>query len=76
MMAKRTKRYLLNKMATSPIRSREEVYNNPDPKIDLDFPGFPHGQSKPQLINPKTEEQKKTAATEVKDGEKTFQNNQ
>jgi hypothetical protein len=76
MMAKRTKRYFLNKTATSPMRSKEEVYNHPDPKIDLDFPGFPHGQSKPQLINPKTEEQKKTAATEVKDGEKTLQHDQ
>lgn len=69
MTTKRTKRYLRRK-ATSPIVKKEDVYTNPDPKIDLDFPGFPHGHSKPQIINPESEEQKKTAATTIKDGEK------
>lgn len=69
-MRKRTKQYLLSLRTTNPIRKMEEVYYNPDPSIDLDFPGFPHGLSRPCFISPKSEEQKKTAALDVKDGEK------
>lgn len=36
-----------------PIRHREEVRTNPDPKIDEDFPGYPHAPSQEKQINPK-----------------------
>lgn len=55
---------------TQPIHNREEVNKNPDPKIDEDFKGYPHAPAKDELITPKTNTQKKTAATDKKDGEK------
>lgn len=68
-MKTRNKQYLSSRKQTKSI-TKEEVYTHSDNKIDLDFPGFPHGQSQPQLINPKTKAQKRTAAVQVTDGEK------
>ncbi|MFT3748366.1 MAG: hypothetical protein QM768_08625 [Agriterribacter sp.] len=51
---------------TKPITKKEEVQANPDNRIDQDFPGFPHAPAKENIINPKTEEQKKTAAVRPK----------
>ena len=48
----------------------DNIPTHPDKKIDQDFKGFPHGTAREELINPKTKEQKKTAALTVKDGEK------
>ncbi len=58
---------------TTPIKKQEEVYQHPDNKIDQDFPGFPHGQSKENLINPVSHKDKKTAAVQTTDGEKMNQ---
>ena len=51
----------------------ENIPTHPDRKIDQDFKGFPHGTAKEELINPKTKEQKKTAALHIKDGEKMME---
>ena len=53
-----------------PITKKEEVRENPDNKIDEDFKGYPHGQAKDEIIKPETEEEKKIADIDNKDGEK------
>lgn len=58
------------KKATDPMKDKEDVKNSTDNKIDQDFKGFPDGQAKESLINPKTAEDKKTAALNITDGEK------
>jgi hypothetical protein len=55
---------------TGPIRKKEEISKNPDHKVDEDFKGYPHGPAKDETIKPQTEEQKKTADIDNKDGEK------
>lgn len=59
---------------TKPIIEKEEIKQNPDNKIDQDFKGYPSGPAKDETINPKTEEEKKTADLENKDGEKRVYN--
>ncbi len=54
----------------TPIRSKEEIRRNPDPKIDQDFNGYPQGPATDETIKPLTEQEEKTAGTEIKDGEK------
>jgi hypothetical protein len=54
----------------NPIRDKEDVKRNPDNKIDQDFEGYPHGPAKDETINPKTQEQKRVADVDNKDGEK------
>lgn len=46
---------------TSPLIKEEDVQKNPDPKIDQDFPGFPHLPGHKKNIKPATEEEKKSA---------------
>ena len=46
---------------SKPIIKKEEVQQNADMHIDQDFPGYPHGHSKEEIIKPKTKTQKKTA---------------
>lgn len=55
---------------TRPITKKEEVSENPDNKIDEDFKGYPHGQAKEEIIKPETDEEKKIADLDNKDGEK------
>lgn len=54
---------------TQPIAGNE-IKSNPDKHIDQDFPGYPYGMAKEELIKPETKSQKKTAALHIKDGEK------
>ena len=56
--------------SSDPIDSKADVRNNPDPKIDQDFKGFPDGEGSEEKVNPKTATDKKTAAVDTKDGEK------
>ena len=70
MKNKRFRKYLQKKKVTDPIDTPGEVDQHQDAKIDQDAPGFPHGQASPGHIKPKTDQQRKTAATQVKDGEK------
>ena len=59
-----------------PITKKEEVRDNPDNKIDEDFKGYPHGNAKDEIIKPETEEEKKIADIDNKDGEKrTYKKN-
>ena len=54
----------------NPITKKEEVDQSPDNKIDEDFKGYPHGNAKKEIIKPETEEEKKVADIDNKDGEK------
>ena len=58
------------KKNTDPMINKDDIKNSTDNKIDQDFQGFPGGQAKENLINPKSEEDKKMAALNIKDGEK------
>ena len=60
----------MKKKKTNPIKHKEEIPQHPDNKIDQDFEGFPRGHAGEDVIKPKTKNQKKNAATSVKDGEK------
>src|SRR5687768_12428010 len=55
---------------TTPIREKDEVKNNPDNKIDQDYPGYPHAPAKEEIIKPGNTEQEKIADIHEKDGEK------
>ena len=55
---------------TKPIAKNEEVKENPDNKIDEDFKGFPHGHAKEEIIKPETDQEKRIADLNNKDGEK------
>lgn len=52
------------------MKNKEDVENSNDNKIDQDFKGFADGSTKENQINPKTVEEKKTAAVNITDGEK------
>ena len=54
---------------TQPVK-KEDIPTETDAKIDQDFPGFPNGPAEEKLITPKTEEDKKLAQVNIKDGEK------
>lgn len=58
------------KKKSGPITKKEEVSQNPDNKIDEDFKGYPHGHARDEIIKPETDEEKKIADVENKDGEK------
>ncbi|MES2851144.1 MAG: hypothetical protein V4685_18985 [Bacteroidota bacterium] len=72
MITNRNRQYFAKQKnsANQPITKKEEVQQSNDNKIDQDFPGFPHGQAKENIINPVTDKDKKTAAVNNKDGEK------
>ena len=53
-----------------PIKNKEEIRQHPDRKIDQDFEGYPSGPAKDETIKPETEEEKKNADMDNKDGEK------
>jgi hypothetical protein len=55
---------------TTPIKNKQSISEHSDNKIDQDFPGFPQPPSSLELIQPKTEDEKKTADIDNKDGEK------
>ena len=54
---------------SGPIK-KEDVPQNPDKKIDQDFPGYPHNPSRYEVVNPETTHEKETADVHEKDGEK------
>ena len=58
------------KNKSNPITKKEEISENPDNKIDEDFKGYPHGPAKDETIKPVTENEKKVADLNNKDGEK------
>jgi hypothetical protein len=70
MKTKRFQEYLDYKRQNKGINQKEGVAKHSDNKIDEDFKGYPHGQAKEKLIKPETGTEKKTAAVDVKDGEK------
>ena len=63
-----------NAATTDPMRSKRDVEENPDQHIDQDFSGYPHAPASGKLINPKTKDEKKSAAIHIKDGEKINKN--
>lgn len=52
------------------ITRKDEIAQNPDPKIDEDFKGYPTGPAKDNTINPATPEEERAADLDKKDGEK------
>lgn len=54
-----------------PIRDKEEVAQNPDNKIDQDFPGYPHEPASEKTIRPQSKEDHLTAGTIKKNGGST-----
>lgn len=74
MPTKRSANYFKSKAAakTTPMKTKEDVAQSNDNKIGQDFDGFPNGNAKEKLIHPKTTEEKKVAAVNIKDGEKMF----
>lgn len=54
------------------IKNDKEVRENPDPHIDQDFEGYPHGHANRKTINPKTNTEKKTASVKKKSSDKTY----
>ncbi|HTJ11015.1 MAG TPA: hypothetical protein VL547_03290 [Dinghuibacter sp.] len=37
-------------MTKKPMTKKEDVASSNDPKIDQDFPGFPHGTAREEII--------------------------
>lgn len=72
MKNKRLRKYLDQEKATKndPIRTRQDLQNSTDERIDQDFPGLSTDKSKEKTITPTTKQEKKIAALGVKDGEK------
>lgn len=72
MKSRRLHKYLQQKSAAKnkPMSDQQDIQNNPDNHIDQDFEGYPHGSAKQEMINPKTKQEKKVAAFNIKDGEK------
>ena len=62
------------KKTTDPLTNKEDIQKSSDNKIDQDFPGFPHGTAKENIIHPTTKQEKKIAAVDITDGEKVNKN--
>ena len=56
----------------SPITDKQDIQDSSDQHIDQDFTGYPHAPAKEEIIKPQTNEQKKTASVNIKDGEKVI----
>ena len=59
-----------NKAIPDNDAQKKLVEESNDNKIDQDFKGFPAGVVKENIINPKTDDEKKTADMDHTDGEK------
>jgi hypothetical protein len=57
---------------TSPIKKEEEIQQNPDHRIDQDYPGFPHAPSGKKHITPKTAAEQQAAGVVKKTSKKTY----
>jgi hypothetical protein len=53
-----------------PIKTKNDVKQSKDPRIDQDFENFPNAPGHEDIISPNTEEEHKIADTDHKDGEK------
>lgn len=60
----------VKKTGSDNANQEEIVKTTNDNKIDQDYPGFPHGHSNENIINPKSRKDKKTADINNEDGEK------
>lgn len=54
------------------IKKESEIQENPDERIDQDFPGFPHHPATQKNINPETTVEKKSADATKKRPKKTY----
>ncbi|HKZ67102.1 MAG TPA: hypothetical protein VJ111_12125 [Chitinophagaceae bacterium] len=71
MKNKRLGKYLQQKAARkNDTIHKKNIQQHPDKRIDQDFPGYPHAPAKEEIINPQTEQEKKVAAIDSRDGEK------
>src|SRR4051812_43745758 len=62
-----------NQQPTNPIERRSEVKDSHDKHITQDFNNFPDLPAAEKQIKPETPTEKKTAAIDVKDGEKQLE---
>lgn len=73
MQNKRLRKYLLQKKSDkNELSKKQGSGSNSDKRTNQDFPGYPHSPSKEEMINPKTNDEKKVAALYTKDGEKVI----
>ena len=60
MKERRFTQYLMRKRHAGVVSAdKAGIQQNPDPHIDQDFPGYPHGTASKAWINPKTAHDKK-----------------
>ena len=66
--------WLKNCMPAKPnaLKKDDDIQKNPDPHIDQDFIGYPHGVADKKVINPKTTTEKKVAGVTRKKSRKTY----
>jgi len=70
MATNKRQRIPLKRIGADNNEQKEIVRSSNDNKIDQDYPGFPHGHSNEDIINPKSKEDQQTADVDNKDGEK------
>lgn len=49
---------------------KKDIQQNPDNRIDQDFPGYPHAPGQERIIRPENATEKKNSDIDNKDGEK------
>ena len=70
MKNRRLRNYLQQKAERKADTRAGDTQKNPEKHTNQDFRGYPHAPAKEELINPKTNQEKKVAALDTKDGEK------
>jgi hypothetical protein len=71
MKNRRLRNYLQQKAAKKDeLMQQEDRKTNPAKHTNQDYTGYPHAPAKKEIIKPETPVEKKTAALNVKDGEK------
>lgn len=64
----------MEEQKTNPIDSKGKVNQTKDPKIDEDFPGYPHYPAKEDIINPKNKTERVEANVENLSQDGTLEN--
>jgi hypothetical protein len=66
----RLRKYLEQKAGKKSGNISADNEKNPEKHTNQDFRGYPDAPAQEEMINPKTDQQKKVAALDSKDGEK------
>ncbi|MGZ8510164.1 MAG: hypothetical protein ACXWWA_07295 [Chitinophagaceae bacterium] len=70
MKNKRLRNYLQQRADRKAGLKTVDTPDNTDKHTNQDFSGYPHSPGTEEIINPKTKQEKKVAAVDIKDGEK------